>query len=103
VYNREAGAEWFNLTLTESPRLCSAYRLAGWLMGQAVNNRCDLDVRFPRYSLPDSARHLIHMRFNHAFEPSFLHLHAMSGLLYSARHVIDMRFDPHFLIFSYMA
>ena len=48
VYNREAGAEWFNQTLTKSKRLESAYRFAGWLMGQAMNNRCELDVRFPR-------------------------------------------------------
>ena len=48
VYNREAGAEWFNLKLAQSRRLEAAYRYAGWLMGQAMNNRCELDVRLPR-------------------------------------------------------
>jgi hypothetical protein len=48
AYNREAGAEWFNQSLPRSKRLESAYRFAGWLMGQAMNNRCELDVRLPR-------------------------------------------------------
>jgi hypothetical protein len=38
VYNREAGAEWFNQTLTRTKRLESAYRYAGWLMGQVGNH-----------------------------------------------------------------
>lgn len=47
TYNRSAGAYWFNVALTASPRLRQLYRFFGWIMGQAMCNRCTLGVPLP--------------------------------------------------------
>ena len=44
VYNRSAGAFWYNTTLKCSPELQAAYRFCGWLIGQSLLNRAPLGV-----------------------------------------------------------
>lgn len=47
VYNRTAGAYWYNTHLQDSPALRAAYQHAGWLMGQCLLNRAPLGLPFP--------------------------------------------------------
>ncbi|PNW76093.1 hypothetical protein CHLRE_12g548100v5 [Chlamydomonas reinhardtii] len=47
VFNRTAGAYWYNTGLSESPELKGAYAFAGWLMGQSLLNRAPLGLPLP--------------------------------------------------------
>ncbi|KAG2433893.1 hypothetical protein HXX76_008246 [Chlamydomonas incerta] len=47
VFNRTAGAYWYNTGLAESPELKGAYAFAGWLMGQSLLNRAPLGLPLP--------------------------------------------------------
>ncbi|EFJ42551.1 hypothetical protein VOLCADRAFT_107185 [Volvox carteri f. nagariensis] len=47
VFNRTAGAYWYNTTLTESEELRDAYNFAGWLLGQSLLNRAPLGLPLP--------------------------------------------------------
>ncbi|GFR47973.1 hypothetical protein Agub_g9797 [Astrephomene gubernaculifera] len=47
LYNRTAGAYWYNTTLSETPELRGAYAFAGWLMGQCILNRAPLGLLLP--------------------------------------------------------
>ncbi|GLC34838.1 hypothetical protein PLESTM_000245500 [Pleodorina starrii] len=47
VFNRTAGAYWYNTTLTETPELRDAYAFAGWLLGQSLLNRAPLGLPLP--------------------------------------------------------
>jgi len=44
VFNRSAGAFWYNSNLARSPELQDAFRFAGWLMGQSLLNRAPMGV-----------------------------------------------------------
>ena len=44
LFNRSAGAFWYNTTLTSSPELQGAFRFAGWLVGQSLLNKAPLGV-----------------------------------------------------------
>ncbi|GIL54422.1 hypothetical protein Vafri_9959 [Volvox africanus] len=47
VFNRTAGAYWYNTTLEESSELHNAYVFAGWLLGQSLLNRAPVGLPFP--------------------------------------------------------
>ncbi|KXZ53241.1 hypothetical protein GPECTOR_7g1135 [Gonium pectorale] len=47
VFNRTAGAFWYNTQLQETPELKGAYAFAGWLLGQSLLNRAPLGLRLP--------------------------------------------------------
>eukprot|EP00798_Chlamydomonas_sp_ICE-L_P021531 gene21531-28521_t len=47
TYNRSAGTYWYSASLSKSPQLEAAYRLAGWLTGQGIVNRAPLGLSLP--------------------------------------------------------
>ncbi|GIL74172.1 hypothetical protein Vretimale_4802 [Volvox reticuliferus] len=47
VFNRTAGAYWYNRTLEESSELHDAYFFAGWLLGQSLLNRAPVGLPLP--------------------------------------------------------
>ncbi|PNG99405.1 putative E3 ubiquitin-protein ligase, partial [Tetrabaena socialis] len=47
VFNRTAGAYWYNTTLADSAQLRGAFAFVGWLMGQSLLNRAPLGLPLP--------------------------------------------------------
>ncbi|KAK3277561.1 hypothetical protein CYMTET_14440 [Cymbomonas tetramitiformis] len=46
-FNRASGKFWFNLVSARSEKMDRGYRFFGWLIGQAINNRCTLGIGLP--------------------------------------------------------
>ncbi|GAX79078.1 hypothetical protein CEUSTIGMA_g6518.t1 [Chlamydomonas eustigma] len=44
VYNRSAGAYWYNTALQQTSELQSAFKFAGWLIGQSFLNKAPLGI-----------------------------------------------------------